>query len=83
MNGVWQLQEAEDNFDEVIEKAIKTGPQIIKSHNEEAVIVISLAEYRKMKKGQKLSVFFRESPLAEVEIDLQRDTSGLRPDFTL
>jgi len=83
MSGVWQLEEAEDNFDEVIEEAIKNGPQIIKNHDEEAVIVISFAEYRRMKEGQKLSVFFRESPLAEVEIDLQRDTSGLRPDFTL
>lgn len=84
MNSVWQLKEAEDNFGEVVEEAIRNGPQIIENNGEEAVIIISLAEYRKLKEWrQKLSTFFMESPLAEIELDLQRDKSGLRPDFTL
>ncbi len=84
MNSVWQLKEAEDNFGEVVEEAIRNGPQIIENNGEEAVIIISLAEYRKLKEWrQKLSAFFMESPLAEIELDLQRDKSDLRPDFTL
>jgi prevent-host-death family protein len=84
MNGVWQLKEAVENFDEVIEEAIRSGPQIIEKHNEEAVIIIPLAEYRKLTEGfQKLSAFFRDSPLANLELDWERDKSGLRPDFAL
>ncbi len=84
MNGVWQLKEAVENFDEVIEEAIRNGPQIIEKYNEEAVIIIPLAEYRKLTESfQKLSAFFRESPLAELEVDWERDKSGLRPDFAL
>lgn len=84
MNSVWQLKEAEDNFGEVVEEAIRNGPQIIENNGEEDVIIISLAEYRKLKELRpKLSTFFMESPLAEIELDLQRDKSGLRPDFTL
>jgi prevent-host-death family protein len=84
MNGVWQLKEAEDNFGEVIEEAIRSGPQIIEKHDKEAVIIISLTEYRKMTEGfQKLSAFFRESPLANLEVSWERDKSGLRPDFAL
>jgi hypothetical protein len=32
---------------------------------------------------KKLSDFFRESPLAEVCLDLRRDKSGLRADIAL
>ena len=84
MNGVWQLKEAVDHFGEVIEEAIRSGPQIIEKHDKEAVIIISLTEYRKITEGfQKLSAFFRESPLANLEVDWERDKSGLRPDFAL
>ena len=81
---MWQLQEAKNRFSEVVEEAVKHGPQVITKRGVETVIVLSYAEYRKMLLGQKkLSDFFRESPLAEVEIDLTRDKSGLRGDIAL
>lgn len=84
MSRVWQLQEAKNKFSEVVEEAIKHGPQVITKRGVEAVIVLSYAEYRKLSLNQKkLSDFFRESPLAEVELDLTRDKSGLRTDVAL
>ena len=79
MARVWQLQEAKNKFSEVVDEAIKQGPQIITKRGVETVIVLSYAEYRKVMLNQKrLSDFFRESPLAEVDLDLRRDRSGLR-----
>ena len=79
MARVWQLQEAKNKFSEVVDEAIKQGPQIITKRGVETVIVLSYAEYRKVMLNQKrLSDFFRESPLAEVDLDLKRDRSGLR-----
>lgn len=79
MARVWQLQEAKNKFSEVVEEAIKQGPQIITKRGVETVIVLSYAEYRRVMLSQKkLSDFFRESPLAEVDLDLRRDRSGLR-----
>ncbi len=79
MARVWQLQEAKNKFSEVVDDAIKQGPQIITKRGVETVIVLSYAEYRKVMLNQKrLSDFFRESPLAEVDLDLRRDRSGLR-----
>ena len=79
MARVWQLQEAKNKFSEVVDEAIKQGPQIITKRGVETVIVLSYAEYRKVMLNQKrLSEFFRESPLAEVDLDLRRDRSGLR-----
>jgi len=46
--------------------------------------VLSYAEYRKvMLNKKKLSDFFRESPLAEVDLGLRRDKSGLRANIAL
>ena len=84
MKRVWQLQEAKNKFSEVVEEAIKSGPQLITKRGVEAVIILSYREYLKMlTPQQKLSAFFRESPLAGVELDLRRDTSAARPDLAL
>ena len=84
MARVWQLQEAKNKFSEVVDEAIKHGPQIITKRGVETVIVLSYAEYRRVMLNQKkLSDFFHESPLAKVDLDLRRDKSGPRTDIAL
>jgi antitoxin Phd len=84
MARVWQLQDAKNKFSEVVDEALKHGPQIITRRGVETVIVLSYAQYRKtMLNQKKLSDFFRESPLAGLDLDLKRDRSGLRLDITL
>ncbi len=84
MQRTWQLQEAKNKFSEVVEEALKRGPQLITRRGVEAVIVLSYDDYRKLTTSQqKLSTFFRESPLAEVDLELQRDCSTPRPGPTL
>lgn len=84
MARVWQLQEAKNRFSEVVEEALQHGPQVVTRRGVETVIVLSYTEYRKlMLQQKKLSDFFRESPLAEAELDLTRDKSGLRGDIAL
>ena len=81
---MWQLQEAKNRFSEVVEEAVRHGPQVITKRGVETVIVLSYTEYRKMLLNQKkLSDFFRESPLAEIDLDLIRDESSLRGDIAL
>jgi len=74
MSEIWQIQDAKNKLSEVITRALKEGPQLITKHGEKTVVVISYAEYEKLRKSQgKLSEFFRTSPLAGV--DLTRDKS--------
>ncbi len=81
---VWQLQDAKNRFSQVVEQALQQGPQIITRHGVEAVIVLSYHEYRLMRLRQnKLSEFFRQSPLTGVSLDLTRDRSGWRRDVPL
>lgn len=81
---IWQVQEAKNKFSEMLDAALKHGPQIITRHGEKTAIVLSYAQYRKMKAEQtKLSDFFRKSPLFEVELNLKRDASLPRGNIKL
>ena len=84
MGRIWQVQEAKNKFSEVVEEALKKGPQIITRRGVETAVVLSCAEYRKMLLGKKkLSEFFRQSPLAKVRLDVSRDKSNARSDIPL
>lgn len=70
----WQLQTAKNRFSEVVDQAIEQGPQVITRRGAEAVVVISIEEYRRLRKPAiGLVEFFRSSPLAEEGLDLERD----------
>ena len=80
----WQLQDAKNKLSRVVENAVNEGPQIITKHGVEVAIVLSFADYQEMLATRgKLSTFFRDSPLAGVELDLARDPSEARQDFSL
>jgi prevent-host-death family protein len=80
----WQLQEAKNKLSQVVDDAVNSGPQIITKRGTEVAIVLSYASYQKMVASRgRLSEFFRESPLVEVEMDLNRDKSAAREDLEL
>jgi antitoxin Phd len=80
----WQLQEAKNKFSRVVENAVNDGPQIITKHGVEVAIVMSYAEYQKMIASRgKISTFFRDSPLVDVELDLTRDKGEARKGLEL
>ena len=69
----WQLQEAKNKFSEVIDKAIKDGPQVVTRRGIETVVVVSVDEYRNLTKPQTDIVdFFQKSPLKDANLDLSR-----------
>lgn len=84
MKRVWQMQEAKNKFSEMVEEALKPGPQVITKRGRETAIVLSWEDYRRMTLSQKkLSEFFADSPLVGVELDLTRDASLMRDDLSL
>jgi antitoxin Phd len=46
---VWQLQEAKQRFSQLVQKAINEGPQVVSRHGEEVVVVLSKAEYDRLR----------------------------------
>ena len=84
MKRTWQLQEAKNKLSKVVDDAISQGPQVITRHGVEVVIVIAYEQFRKMTASeQKLSDYFRNSPLVGEELDLTRDKSATRDEMTL
>lgn len=84
MARTWQLQEAKNKFSEVVEEALKHGPQVITKRGVETAIVLSYADYRKLQLTQQpLSRFFHESPLVDADLDLTRDASPIRDGIVL
>jgi len=75
----WQLQEAKNKFSEVVRKAIEEGPQTVTKHGKDSVVVLSVEDYQKIEQHKtSLVEFFQCSPLASVELDLDRDKSPVR-----
>ena len=80
----WQLQEAKNKLSRVVDNAVNSGPQIITKRGEEVAIVLSYAEYQKMIASRgSLTAFFRDSPLAGIDLDLVRDKSNVREEIEL
>lgn len=80
----WQLQEAKNKLSEVVNNALSVGPQVITKHGVEAVVLVSYEEFKRLTlPRQSLSAFFRDSPLAEVDLDLRRDSGLARQEPTL
>jgi len=75
----WQVQDAKAKFSELLRSAASEGPQAITVRGRTTAVVISREDYDRLK-GQKpsLAAFLRDSPLAGVDLDIERDRSTPR-----
>lgn len=72
----WQLQEAKNKFSEVVDKALSTGPQVVTRRGVEAVVVMSVEQYRELTRPKgNIADFFLNSPLRGSDISTERDTT--------
>jgi antitoxin Phd len=70
----WKLQDAKNHFSEVVEIAMRDGPQEVTKHGEHAVVIISFALYQELNRPKEnLVEFFKNSPFHGAELDLERD----------
>ena len=73
MQHTWALQEAKNRFSELVEQALHDGPQVVTRRGKETVVVLSVEAFHKLTaKQESLVTFLRNSPLARVELDLER-----------
>jgi prevent-host-death family protein len=70
----WQLQDAKNKFSDVVSAALRQGPQIITRRGIQTAVVISYEEYTRLQKPDTdIVTFFANSPLAGVDLDLERE----------
>lgn len=84
MGARWQLQQAKNRFSEVVDRAIKEGPQTVTKHGKDAVVILSVDEFQRAsaaseKQRQSLAEFLLQSPLrgSGLRIRRSRDTGKL------
>ncbi len=85
----WNLQDAKARFSEVVRLARERGPQRVTVHGEDAVVVVSAAEYARLAPAAvktSLAALFADGPFARLdrfEDSLVRERTRDRdaPDF--
>ena len=59
----WQRQATKQHFSELVERARNEGPQVVTKHGKDAVVVVSVEEYGRLRGGQpSLVEFIRAAP---------------------
>jgi prevent-host-death family protein len=80
--GYWLLQDAKARFSELVRRVHSDGPQHVTVHGREEVVVMSAAEFRRLKgerTGTALIEAMQASPHRDIEIEPQRDVMPVRP----
>jgi prevent-host-death family protein len=79
--GQWLLQDAKARFSELVRRANSEGPQHVTVHGRDEVVVISAAEFRRLKgdlTGQALVDLLQSSPLRDIDIEPKPVRSPVR-----
>ena len=73
-NNTWQLQDAKSKFSQLVENAMLNEPQFVTKHGNNAVVILSFENYKKITKPTTdLVAFLRNSPLRDIELNISRN----------
>ncbi len=73
MKTIWKLQDAKAKFSQIVEDALKIGPQFVTRRGHEAVVVVSVNEYEKLtSKKPTLKEFLLNCPKIDNNFEFER-----------
>ena len=76
---MWQLQVAKNKLSEVVDLAVRAGPQIITRRGREVAVVLGLDDYRRLSlREENLADFLLASPLRGSRLDTRRSRDAGR-----
>jgi prevent-host-death family protein len=79
--GRWLLQDAKARFSELVRRVRSEGAQHVSVHGQDAVVIISTEEYRRLKgerTGEALIAAMQASPYRDINIEPRRDPLPVR-----
>ncbi|WP_409565889.1 type II toxin-antitoxin system prevent-host-death family antitoxin [Methylobacterium sp. J-077] len=71
-SGAWCFQDAKARFGEVVQRACTAGPQCVIGPGQEAVVIISAVEFRRLTgplTGQSLIDALQASPFRDIDLE--------------
>jgi len=66
----WKLQDAKARFSEVVDRALRDGPQIVTRHGENAVVVVAYRDFVGSEPARDFKDFLMSIP--RVGLDIKR-----------
>ncbi len=70
----WQIQQAKARFSELVDRALKEGPQTITRLGKPVAVLVPAAEYRRLRtRGRSFKAHLAAAPLEGVEIRRSRE----------
>ncbi len=76
----WPLAKAKAHLTELVDAALAGTPQIITRHGEDVVVVMATKQYaQNVAERASIAEFFAQSPLAGIDLAIERNRSGSRP----
>lgn len=73
----WQLQEAKSRFSEVVDLSLNQGPQMVTKRGQDAVVILSASEYRRICGSLPLRDLLLNAPRGE-PLDMKRSREVIR-----
>ena len=74
MANAWPLREAKSKLGEVIDRAVKCGPQAVTRHGKRVAIIVSASEFDRLSgAGVSLWQYLRAAPTKGVRLRIERD----------
>jgi antitoxin Phd len=66
----WKLQDAKARFSELVDRALRDGPQVVTRHGEKAVVVVAYRDFTSAEPAEDFKSFLLSVP--KMDIDLER-----------
>lgn len=73
----WQLQDAKSRFSELVECALREGPQLVTRRGSDAVVLMAAPEYRRLAGEEALVSLLLQAPRGE-PMDTARSPEPIR-----
>lgn len=86
----WALAKAKDNFSEVVDRALREGPQYVTRHGKDCVVIVSRREFDRLEAGnggesgeavpeyKDFKDWLFNAPVDLSKLDLTRERSPMR-----
>ncbi len=82
MEKTWKLQDAKAKFSQLVENAVKAGPQLVTRRGQKAVVVLSVADYENMvSKKPSFKEFLINCPKIAQDFQFERQKDFPRSEF--
>jgi prevent-host-death family protein len=79
MDNIWQLTEAKNKFNELVNRAQAQGPQVVTRGGKKTVVVLSFEDYERLtKNSNSLTQILMKSPLVGSDLDILRDEESTK-----